>query len=127
MNLRGRIRTFCRIRGLSRGETMKGSGAVLRRQRTEVDIPSCNRQFNFDLVFGPEAPTSRLWEEVWPLVDSVFDQPGSHACVMAYGQTGAGKTFTMEGTAAQPGLVRRTLERLFSRAQGAQEFGTGHQ
>jgi len=123
MNLRGRIRTFCRIRGLCPGDA-KSSGssgveAVTRGALAkEVIVTSLQRRFDFDLVFGPEAPTERIWEEVWPLVDSVFDQPGSHACVMAYGQTGAGKTFTMEGNADQPGLVKRTLERLYARKEG---------
>jgi kinesin family protein C2/C3 len=75
------------------------------------------RHFEFDLVFGPETPTLGIWEETWPLIDSVFEQPGTSACVMAYGQTGAGKTFTMEGNAQQPGLISLALDRLFKRAK----------
>jgi kinesin family protein C2/C3 len=35
---------------------------------------------------------------------------------MAYGQTGAGKTFTMDGNEKQPGLIPLAIERLFRKA-----------
>lgn len=34
-------------------------------------------------------------------------------CIFAYGQTGTGKTFTMEGTEEARGINFRTLEELF--------------
>lgn len=117
MHRRGRIRVFGRIRGLRPDEVAYPEQcAVVRLSQTEVSLPLARRSFEFDLVFGPETRTAGIWDEVWPLVDSVFDQPGMHACVMAYGQTGAGKTFTMEGSDEQPGLIVRTAEHLFGRA-----------
>lgn len=47
-----------------------------------------------------------------PIVTSVLD--GFNVCIFAYGQTGTGKTFTMEGTPENRGVNYRTLERLFS-------------
>ena len=42
---------------------------------------------------------------------------GQYVCVMAYGQTGAGKTFTMQGGGeAQPGVVRLAAEEIFREA-----------
>ncbi len=38
---------------------------------------------------------------------------GYHTCIFAYGQTGSGKSYTMMGTAEQPGLIPRTCEDLF--------------
>ena len=35
---------------------------------------------------------------------------GYNVCVFAYGQTGAGKTHTMEGTKEQPGVNYRALK-----------------
>ena len=35
---------------------------------------------------------------------------GYNACIFAYGQTGAGKTFTMMGDAKKPGLIPRISE-----------------
>ena len=42
---------------------------------------------------------------------SVLD--GYNVCIFAYGQTGTGKTFTMEGTEEARGVNYRTLEELF--------------
>lgn len=38
---------------------------------------------------------------------------GYNVCIFAYGQTGTGKTFTMEGTSENRGVNYRTLEELF--------------
>ncbi len=45
---------------------------------------------------------------------------GYHTCIFAYGQTGSGKSYTMMGTADQPGLIPRTCEDLFERIEAAQ-------
>ncbi|XP_054804392.1 kinesin-like protein KIN-14U isoform X2 [Prosopis cineraria] len=41
---------------------------------------------------------------------------GHNVCVLAYGQTGTGKSFTMNGTNEQPGIIPRALEELFRQA-----------
>lgn len=50
-----------------------------------------------------------------PVVVSVLD--GYNVCIFAYGQTGTGKTFTMEGTTDNRGVNYRTLEELFHVAE----------
>ncbi|XP_075779372.1 kinesin-like protein KIF13B isoform X6 [Pelodiscus sinensis] len=42
---------------------------------------------------------------------------GYNACIFAYGQTGSGKSYTMMGTADQPGLIPKLCSGLFERAQ----------
>ncbi|XP_030054570.1 kinesin-like protein KIF13B [Microcaecilia unicolor] len=42
---------------------------------------------------------------------------GYNACIFAYGQTGSGKSYTMMGTADQPGLIPRLCSALFERTQ----------
>ncbi|KAM6464922.1 kinesin-like protein KIF13B isoform 2-T2 [Liasis olivaceus] len=42
---------------------------------------------------------------------------GYNACIFAYGQTGSGKSYTMMGTADEPGLIPRLCSSLFERAQ----------
>jgi len=44
---------------------------------------------------------------------------GYHTCIFAYGQTGSGKSYTMMGTATQPGLIPRTCEDLFERIESS--------
>ncbi|KAM3603413.1 uncharacterized protein V6R79_021811 [Siganus canaliculatus] len=54
------------------------------------------------------------------LLDNAF--MGYNACIFAYGQTGSGKSYTMMGSAEQPGLIPRLCSALFSRTvQEAQE------
>ncbi|KAG7259447.1 hypothetical protein CRUP_000659 [Coryphaenoides rupestris] len=51
------------------------------------------------------------------LGDSLLDNAflGYNACIFAYGQTGSGKSYTMMGSAEQPGLIPRLCCSLFSR------------
>lgn len=53
---------------------------------------------------------------------SVLD--GYNVCIFAYGQTGTGKTFTMEGTDQNRGVNYRTLEQLFHIAKERSETFT---
>ena len=46
-----------------------------------------------------------------PSVDAV--RQGYNATVFAYGQTGTGKTHTMQGTDADPGVAPRAVTQLF--------------
>uniref|UniRef100_A0A3B4TYT3 Kinesin family member 13B n=1 Tax=Seriola dumerili TaxID=41447 RepID=A0A3B4TYT3_SERDU len=47
------------------------------------------------------------------LLDNAF--MGYNACIFAYGQTGSGKSYTMMGSAEQPGLIPRLCSSLFGR------------
>lgn len=52
-----------------------------------------------------------IFEDTIPFATSVLD--GYNVCIFAYGQTGTGKTFTMEGTVEARGVNFRTLEKMF--------------
>ncbi|KAJ8899611.1 hypothetical protein K2173_018585 [Erythroxylum novogranatense] len=55
-----------------------------------------DRVFTFDKVFGPSAQQKDLYEQaVVPIVSEVLE--GFNCTIFAYGQTGTGKTYTMEG------------------------------
>lgn len=56
------------------------------------------------------------------MVTSVLD--GYNVCIFAYGQTGTGKTFTMEGTEQNRGVNYRTLEELFKISEERKETFT---
>ncbi|PKA65013.1 Kinesin-4 [Apostasia shenzhenica] len=118
IELRGNIRVFCRCRPLSSEEISKGCTSVLEfdpSRDTELQIicaDSLRKQFKFDHVFSPLDNQEAVFAETLPLVKSVMD--GFNACIFAYGQTGTGKTFTMEGTPEYRGVNYRALEELFS-------------
>eukprot|EP00043_Microstomoeca_roanoka_P016084 m.162729 g.162729 ORF g.162729 m.162729 type:complete len:129 (+) comp16388_c0_seq53:450-836(+) len=55
-----------------------------------------SKTFSYDHVFGPEATQLDVYRTlVEPLLDEVLT--GFNCTVFAYGQTGTGKTHTMEG------------------------------
>nr|CAD7580135.1 unnamed protein product [Timema californicum] len=55
--------------------------------------------FTFDAVYDWNSRQEDLYEEsIRPLVSSVLD--GFNGTIFAYGQTGTGKTYTMEGEPA---------------------------
>ncbi|KAG0478665.1 hypothetical protein HPP92_013384 [Vanilla planifolia] len=55
-----------------------------------------DRVFTFDKVFGPSAKQKELYDQaITPIVNEVLE--GFNCTIFAYGQTGTGKTYTMEG------------------------------
>lgn len=70
--------------------------------------------FEFDRVFGPSSTQVEVFDEIKPMVTSALD--GFHACIFAYGQTGAGKSYTMSGPPTDRGVNFRTLQALFAEA-----------
>ena len=61
-------------------------------------------------------------ESVYPLIDDVLN--GYNATVFAYGQTGTGKTHTMEGNIHQEGaegIIPRSVAALFAGVEEAEE------
>lgn len=61
------------------------------------------------------AVTVNVFADASPMIVSVLD--GYNVCIFAYGQTGTGKTFTMEGPENNRGVNYRTLEQLFITAE----------
>ena len=60
------------------------------------------RANRFERVYDENATTAEVFErDVAPLMQQVLR--GINTTIFAYGHTGAGKTFTMEGNAANPG------------------------
>ncbi|KAI9141752.1 kinesin motor domain-containing protein, partial [Paraphysoderma sedebokerense] len=73
------------------------------------------KRYGFDAVFGEDATQIQVYEHIAkPLIDDVISK-GSNATVFAYGATGSGKTFTMQGTDINPGISPRLIRDLFER------------
>ena len=74
------------------------------------------KTFTFDAVYDCNSKQLDLYAETFaPLVDSVLD--GFNGTIFAYGQTGTGKTFTMEGDRNDPeqrGVIPNSFEHIFS-------------
>ncbi|RHN49285.1 putative minus-end-directed kinesin ATPase [Medicago truncatula] len=117
IELKGNIRVFCRCRPLNENEIANGSAvSVVNFESNSEELQvvcsdSSKKQFKFDHVFKPEDNQEAVFAQTKPIVASVLD--GHNVCIFAYGQTGTGKTFTMEGTPEHRGVNYRTLEELF--------------
>ncbi|XP_047342470.1 kinesin-like protein KIN-14Q isoform X2 [Impatiens glandulifera] len=117
LELKGNIRVFCRCRPLNNDETSSGASTTVDFRASkdgELTVKSNGlpkKTFKFDRVFGPEANQGDVFADTAPFATSVLD--GYNVCIFAYGQTGTGKTFTMEGTDKARGVNFRTLDQLF--------------
>ncbi|KAH9754684.1 kinesin-like protein KIN-1 [Citrus sinensis] len=77
-----------------------------------------NFKFGFDRVFYEKSEQAEVFEFLaLPIVRDAFN--GMNGTVITYGQTGAGKTFSMEGPSIlacdeqKKGLLQRTVDELF--------------
>ncbi|KAJ4784156.1 Kinesin-like protein [Rhynchospora pubera] len=122
---KGNIRVFCRCRPLNKDETSSGCKAIVdfdTARDGEIGVltgGAAKKTFKFDRVFTPKDDQTDVYADASPLVTSVLD--GYNVCIFAYGQTGTGKTFTMEGTEKKRGVNYRTLEELFRIAEERKE------
>lgn len=89
-----------------------------------------DRTYTFDKAFGPATHQAQLYDQaISPIVDEVLD--GFNCTIFAYGQTGTGKTYTMEGELKDVkkagitehcGVIPRAVDHVFNKleAQGAE-------
>ncbi|XP_071267857.1 kinesin-like protein KIF3A isoform X1 [Salvelinus alpinus] len=85
------------------------------------------KTFTFDTVFGPDSKQLDVYNlTARPIIDSVLE--GYNGTIFAYGQTGTGKTFTMEGVRAVPelrGIIPNSFAHVFghiAKAEGDTRF-----
>ena len=70
------------------------------------------QSFAFDRVYDQEAQQQDVYENTArPAVQAVL--AGYNSTMIAYGQTGTGKTYTMEGVGREKGIIPRATEDIF--------------
>ncbi|XP_005422256.1 kinesin-like protein KIF3B [Geospiza fortis] len=99
-----------------------GQVSVKNPRGSSHELP---KTFTFDAVYDWNSKQVELYDETFrPLVDSVLQ--GFNGTIFAYGQTGTGKTYTMEGVRGDPekrGVIPNSFEHIFthiSRSQNQQ-------
>ena len=122
--LKGNIRVFCRVRPMMDHDGDSTAGA-LRYPKSTVDDKEAievigdegvKTQFGFDKVFPERSSQLQIFNEVSSLVQSAID--GYRCCIFAYGQTGTGKTHTMQGGSGEErGIIPRSLEMIVAETQ----------
>ncbi|XP_074141973.1 kinesin-like protein KIFC3 isoform X6 [Sminthopsis crassicaudata] len=121
VRLKGNIRVIGRVRPITKedGDGPEAANAVTFDSDDDAVIHLLHKgkpvSFELDKVFPPHATQQDVFQEVQALITSCID--GYNVCIFAYGQTGAGKTYTMEGTVENPGINQRALQLLFSEVQ----------
>ncbi|CAE8611951.1 unnamed protein product [Polarella glacialis] len=128
--LRGSIRVFCRLRPAKNGQALPDAADSIgaraeSSQRVALRKPPGDRRhdFTFDRVFSQQAGQRDLYEEVEPLLPGILE--GIHVCIFAYGQTGAGKTYTLAGnrSTGEPGIQDLAIGDLLRLAESREEGG----
>jgi kinesin family protein 18/19 len=83
---------------------------VLRANRSR------EKNYAFDYVFEAGSSQESVYHHTSKfLIQGVLD--GYNATVFAYGNTGAGKTYTMIGSKAEPGIMVRVMDDLFKHSK----------
>jgi len=119
LNIRGNFRVICRIRPFVY-ENEKSADHYEAFNKS-YDISSefiklkddkKSKKYSFDYVLGQKYSQLDLYEEVSLLVDSFIN--GKNVSVIAYGQTSAGKTYSIHGKADKsPGVAFHAISHIF--------------
>ncbi|KAE9420798.1 hypothetical protein Angca_003943, partial [Angiostrongylus cantonensis] len=72
-----------------------------------------------DFVIPMGYTQEEIFLKVSPIITSCID--GYNVCLFAYGHTGSGKTYTMEGPESDPGINQRAIMQLFEAAVDGQK------
>ncbi|XP_053321941.1 kinesin-like protein KIF20A [Spea bombifrons] len=131
------LKVYLRVRPFSKTElasnesqdcvTTESSEVVsLQAPRDSSAMKNCERgigqsvhKFTFSRIFGPDTSQAEFFKGTMKdLVDSFVT--GQNGLVFTYGVTNAGKTFTIQGTPKDGGILPRSLDVIFSYVRGRQ-------
>lgn len=87
----------------------RAGGATLKSEQGQT------HEYKFDGVFDESESQERVYQlTTKPCIEDVLVH-GVNATILAYGATNAGKTYTMNGTKSNPGLIPRAIDDLFAK------------
>ncbi|XP_050079203.1 kinesin-like protein KIF17 [Anopheles maculipalpis] len=131
------VKVVVRCRPMNKREQQSNCKSVIQIDNSLVNLDNPNdtnapqKSFQFDNAYGYAATTENIYSDIcYSLVESVLE--GYNATIFAYGQTGCGKSHTMQGTtynlsAADPnnanniGIIPRSFEHIFEAISLASE------
>jgi hypothetical protein len=97
---------------------------VTSAQQIAIDAPNGRKMFVFDRVFGEDVDQEGVFDYVQESVASFVE--GYNVSILAYGQSGAGKSFTMGTTGPEDqaksdikGIIPRSAAVLFEQLNGS--------
>lgn len=109
------VNVVVRCRPLNERELSGNETAAVQidEANRQVHLGDAAQTFTFDSVFGAESEQADLFATVaQPIVEGALS--GYNGTIFAYGQTGTGKTYTMDGgEGEQRGIIPRAFEHVF--------------
>ncbi|EAR95984.2 kinesin motor catalytic domain protein (macronuclear) [Tetrahymena thermophila SB210] len=100
------IQVLVRIRPLNSREKAEGATPCMQVDKSNpTTVIIDGKSYNYDYITGSETTQEDIFHIVGKPVALAWLE-GYNACIFAYGQTGAGKTFTMQGK----GLIEEGAE-----------------
>ncbi|KAL5184931.1 Kinesin-like protein KIN-7O [Glycine soja] len=103
-----RIHVSVRAKPLSQDEAKTSPWRI---SGNSISIPNLSK-FEFDQIFSENCATAQVFEaRTKDIVEAAVR--GFNGTVFAYGQTNSGKTYTMRGTKAEPGVIPLAVHDLF--------------
>lgn len=114
-----RIKVVVRCRPLNKVEIQKGLIKIIETAKDkgeiavkQIDETKQERSFYYDNVYDDTSKQEDVFEETaLPIINSIME--GYNGTIFAYGQTGTGKTHTMEGYGSDPGIIPRSFSKIF--------------
>lgn len=119
------VQVAVRCRPLNSREKATGRGAVVQCKPNSNEVAVVKRKtYTFDSVFGQYSTQRDVFTSVVrPAVDEAL--AGYNCTVFAYGQTGTGKTYTMQGdlspTSETAGIIPRSVHCIFDSLEASGE------
>ncbi|KAI8866857.1 kinesin-domain-containing protein [Ramicandelaber brevisporus] len=119
MSKRGSLDVVCRFRPPNKQELANGADIIVGfedESEVKVNGPEFQCSFSFDRIFPPGTTQSEIYNySIQTTLADVFN--GYNGTVFAYGQSGAGKSFTMMGADIDNeqlrGIIPRISENIF--------------
>eukprot|EP00035_Acanthoeca_spectabilis_P006335 m.123271 g.123271 ORF g.123271 m.123271 type:complete len:712 (+) comp13455_c0_seq1:198-2333(+) len=117
------VQVAVRCRPLSSNEKAQGHKFAVSLDTKQGTVEIGPRSFKFDHVFGPDVKQVDVYNRTArTIVSSCLE--GYNGTIFAYGQTGTGKTFTMEGERNPPelqGIIPNSFAHIFGTIRDAHE------
>ncbi|KAI3380673.1 hypothetical protein SNEBB_004446 [Seison nebaliae] len=119
------VKVLVRVRPMNERERSKNCKDIVRMdsqynqcQLLPIEKNKTAKSFTFDGVYDIKSITETIYEDTASIiVDSVTE--GYNGTIFAYGQTGCGKSFTMQGIIkpkTQLGIIPRAFSHIFDKA-----------
>uniref|UniRef100_A0A7N2M351 Kinesin-like protein n=1 Tax=Quercus lobata TaxID=97700 RepID=A0A7N2M351_QUELO len=108
-----RINVAVRARPLSQEDAKTSPWRI---SGNSISTTNNSSKFDFDRIFGEDCTTFQVYEARTQEIVSAAVR-GFNGTVFAYGQTNSGKTYTMRGSEAEPGVIPLSVRDLFRTIQ----------